>query len=179
MPFITGDVAVKEISPTEWELLQDVVYTGHDETFTVPVGFHTDFASVPRIFFWLIPTYGAYTKAAILHDFLCNTLPISRADADGLFRRAMRELNVPFLRRWMMWAAVRAASGLKGAKLSEVLVWLLITVPAVVFLLVPAVVVVVWLAMFWLLENALYVLFRLFARRKPTRRPKFLPSVRP
>jgi hypothetical protein len=32
---------------------------------------------------------------------------ISRIDADGIFRQAMRELGVPFLRRWIMWAAVR------------------------------------------------------------------------
>jgi hypothetical protein len=52
-----------------------------------------------------------YTKAAILHDYLCRVaVPegrISRIDADGIFRQAMRELGVPFLRRWIMWAAVR------------------------------------------------------------------------
>ena len=71
----------------------------------------TDFASVPRAFAWFIPRYGRYTKAAILHDYLCRVaVPagrISRIDADGIFRQAMRELGVPFLRRWIMWAAVR------------------------------------------------------------------------
>ena len=71
----------------------------------------TDFASVPRVYVWFIPRYGRYTKAAILHDYLCSIeVParrISRIEADGIFRQAMRELGVPFLCRWIMWAAVR------------------------------------------------------------------------
>jgi Protein of unknown function (DUF1353) len=35
---------------------------------------------------------------------------ISRIDADGIFRQSMRELGVPFLRRWIMWAAGRIRS---------------------------------------------------------------------
>src|SRR5678815_4262290 len=31
----------------------------------------------------------------------------NRRDADGVFRQAMRTLNVSFLRRWIMWTAVR------------------------------------------------------------------------
>lgn len=60
---------------------------------------------------WFLPRYGRYTKAAVLHDYLWSeAVPaglLTRADADGIFRRAMRELQVPFLRRWIMWAAVR------------------------------------------------------------------------
>lgn len=43
-------------------------------------------------------------EAAIVHDLLwreyARTGRISYHDADGMFRRAMRELDVPFLRRW-------------------------------------------------------------------------------
>ena len=59
---------------------------------------------------WLIPRFGRYTLAAILHDFLCDGLPSKRftsRDVDGLFRRVMRELGVPPLRRWLMWCGVR------------------------------------------------------------------------
>ena len=71
----------------------------------------TDFASVPRFAVWLIPTYGRYTAPAILHDYLITDMipagRISSADTDGLFRRAMRELGVPPVKRWLMWAGVR------------------------------------------------------------------------
>jgi hypothetical protein len=65
----------------------------------------------PAVLVWFIPRYGRYTKAAIFHDYLCSAaVPagrISRIEADGMFRQAMREVGVPFLRRWIMWTAVR------------------------------------------------------------------------
>ncbi|HKB41289.1 MAG TPA: DUF1353 domain-containing protein [Gemmataceae bacterium] len=104
-------VDVRQIDDQDWEVLRALVYHATSEDFEVPVGEHTDFASVPRVFVWFIPRYGRYTKAAILHDYLCSKVvpahTISRIEADGIFRQAMRELGVPFLRRWIMWAAVR------------------------------------------------------------------------
>jgi hypothetical protein len=157
MPFVDGDITVKQIDAETWELREEVGYRAREETFTVPVGFRTDFASVPTVFVWLIPRYGVYTKAAILHDFLCRLAPVSRADADGIFRRALRELGVSALRRWIMWAAVRAGGRLSGAGAGQWLLWLLVTVPAVVFLAVPALVLTVWLALFWVLEWIAYL----------------------
>ncbi len=55
---------------------------------------------------WLVPPYGLFTPAAVLHDHLWRVLVpaggIDPVDADGLFRRAMHELGVPFLIRWFM-----------------------------------------------------------------------------
>jgi Protein of unknown function (DUF1353) len=116
--FLEGTVVdVEEISEQKWKLLKQMDYQGARELFQVPAGQTTDFASVPRIFVWFLPRYGRYTKAAILHDYLWEEkVPkgMSRLDADGLFRQAMRELNVPFLRRWIMWAAVRWAALFKS-----------------------------------------------------------------
>jgi hypothetical protein len=104
-------VDVRQVDDQDWEVLRALAYHATSEDFEVPVGEHTDFASVPRVFVWFIPRYGRYTKAAILHDYLCSIcVPagrVSRIEADGIFRQAMRELGVPFLRRWIMWAAVR------------------------------------------------------------------------
>ena len=104
-------VDVRQVDDQDWETLRALPYHATTEDFEVPVHERTDFASVPRVFVWFIPRYGRYTKAAILHDYLCGVaVPagrISRIEADGIFRQAMRELGVPFLRRWIMWAAVR------------------------------------------------------------------------
>ena len=103
-------VEVQAISENRWRVLTAFEYRASNETYIVPAGEETDFASVPRIFVWLIPKYGRYTKAAILHDRLCRLSregSFSRRDADGIFRQAMRTLDVAFLRRWIMWAAVR------------------------------------------------------------------------
>lgn len=154
MPFL-NDLEVREVDSTTWELLGPIIYQGEFQQFTVPAGFKTDFASVPRVFIWLVPPYGLYTKAAILHDYLYVTKKVSRADADGIFRRSMRELGVSCLRRWLMWAAVRAFSRLSRANLRECLAWIAIALPATLFLAIPATVVLVWLAMFWVLEYIL------------------------
>lgn len=156
MPFLQGDVNVKQIDAKQWQLMEPVVYAGRDKPFTVPSGFRTDFASVPTVFVWLIPRYGVYTKAAILHDYLCATRPVSRKDADGIFRRALRELGVSVLRRWIMWAAVRAGGHWSGAGAGQWALWLLVAVPALAFLAVPTLVVTIWLALFLVAEWLVY-----------------------
>lgn len=171
MPFVSADVVVRQIDNTTWELREELVYQGRTDTFVLPVGFRTDFASVPRQLVWLLPRYGAYTKAAILHDHLWDLVDeagFDPSDADGIFRRAMRELDVPFTRRWMMWAAVRAASfvrsrgaSLRSAGPVELAQLLAIAVPAVCFVAVPFVVVSLWIWFFWWVEAAVYLWLRL------------------
>ena len=74
MPF-TSDLVAKELKrPGWWQLVEDLVYRGRDDTFTVPAGFETDFASVPQLFLWLVPRSGKYAKAAVLHDYLSREL---------------------------------------------------------------------------------------------------------
>lgn len=103
-----------------WELVTELRFEGARDSFLVPAGFRTDFASVPRPLWGLFPPFGRHTRAAILHDW-CYVkrplvvgpkydcvVPISRRDADGLFRRNMKDAGTSFMRRWLMWAAVRA-----------------------------------------------------------------------
>jgi hypothetical protein len=111
MPFVTKDIEVRVVDDTTWELLKDVVYKDHDIEYRVPVGYHTDFASVPRATSWLYPRTGSYSAAAIIHDWLItDMLPTGYIDSvhvDRVFRLAMKELGVPIARRWVMWAGVR------------------------------------------------------------------------
>ena len=111
MPFETDTVTVRRSGDEQWTVVEPLVYRGRTDTLVVPAGFRTDFASVPRVAVWLIPRFGRYTLAAILHDWLCSegirSGIVSPRDADGIFRRVMRELGVPVVRRWLMWAGVR------------------------------------------------------------------------
>lgn len=171
MPFL-GDVVVKPCQPDgkRWELVQSFVYQGSTESFEVPAGFTTDFASVPRFVVWLIPRYGRWTQAAILHDYLWHLAregKFKKHDADGIFNRAMRELGVPYLRRWAMWAAVRWGSGFRELFAPgpvQFLKVVAVTVPAVVIITVPAVVVLVALIVIGFLEWVAYLPLRLFRR---------------
>jgi Protein of unknown function (DUF1353) len=111
VPFEPGTLVVRRVGPNTWALVDELVYLGRRQRFVVPAGFRTDFASVPRVVTWLVPRFGAYTLAAILHDWLCRegirSGAVTPREADGIFRRVMRESGVPVLRRWMMWAGVR------------------------------------------------------------------------
>ncbi|MFE3793680.1 DUF1353 domain-containing protein [Nocardia tengchongensis] len=138
MPFLGEQaIVVEEVDAVRWRLQAPLTYRAATDVFHVPVGFLTDFASVPRPLIWLIPRYGAYTRAAIVHDYLCEHAPVDRSDADGIFRRMLRECGVSAPQRWMMWAAVRFGGRMSGAGLREWLLFLLIALPAVLFLAVP------------------------------------------
>ena len=101
MPFEPGSLTVSRVDANTWSLVDDLVYQGNRERFVVPAGFRTDFATVPRVVTWLIPRFGAYTLAAILHDWLVSegigSGVVSAREADGLFRRVMRESGVPVM----------------------------------------------------------------------------------
>jgi hypothetical protein len=111
MPFESSSVTVRRVDDRHWAVVEELVYRGRWDRFVVPAGFLTDFATVPRVVVWLIPRFGRYTLAAILHDWLCTqglrSGVVTSREADGLFRRVMREQGVPVLRRWLMWCGVR------------------------------------------------------------------------
>jgi hypothetical protein len=61
---------------------------------TVPIGFVTDFASIPRAFWSALPPDGRYTWPAIVHDYLYWTQMRSKEDADMIFKFGMEDLGV-------------------------------------------------------------------------------------
>jgi hypothetical protein len=77
----------------------------------------------------------------------------------------MYDLNVPFVRRWIMWAGARAGSYLKGAGVGQVLLWLVVALPSLVFVAIPALTILVWLSLFWLIEMFCFVILKPFSRK--------------
>lgn len=92
-----------------WRLLAPLVYQSDaaGQTFTVPAGFETDFASVPRIPLIYELTGNTSQEAATLHDWLYTTGTVSRSMADAVLKEASIATNVPRWRAWLMWAGVR------------------------------------------------------------------------
>lgn len=86
-----------------------------NDIIKVPVGFETDFASVPRIFWSIFPPQGAgkkqdYCKPSVLHDFLYDTtcaIPMSRKEADDIFFEAMSALKVNKACKYILYYSVR------------------------------------------------------------------------
>lgn len=91
----------------------DVGFKGSGLTVTVPQGYLTDLASIPRPFWWLLQPFDPqYAAAAVLHDFLLSWQsidgdPFDHATADAIFYEAMRILGVPLWKAVLMYLAVR------------------------------------------------------------------------
>ena len=98
----------------KYTLLEAIPYTTLDgDRINVPIGFVTDLASVPRIFWNLFPPSGKYNLAAIVHDFLCISKPFKQKKIDRIFIEAMEELGVSWWKRHILHKAVRLLSIIK------------------------------------------------------------------
>ena len=88
-------------------------------TITVPHGFITDLASIPRIFWSILPPFSRYTDGAIVHDFLYRRSGfvenayhgdyrhLTRKECDGVLLEAMQDCNTPRWQRVVIYRAVR------------------------------------------------------------------------
>lgn len=141
-----GRMVVEQLDAERWQLVVPLAYKGNEQNFLVPAGYISDLASVPRITAWLVPKNGLYSRAAVLHDYLLTDAlkvgKITSNDADGLFRKAMRELGVPRVKRWLMWTGVRWGALFNAARRPG---WhrsapgvLAISAPALLLVLIPA-----------------------------------------
>jgi hypothetical protein len=94
----------------DWVLFSDLAYHVGDSDIiiTIPKGFVTDFASIPRPF-WsagLSPN-GKYSKAAIVHDYLYWVQGCTRRQADNILMIAMKESGVDAATRTAIYEGVR------------------------------------------------------------------------
>lgn len=74
---------------------------------TVPQGFVTDFASTPRWIWSMLPPFGTYQKASVVHDYLYWMQDCSKEQADKLLYIAMTEGNVDPVKRWLIYQGVK------------------------------------------------------------------------
>lgn len=107
-------VALSMVSDTEFELMATMRFSDGATEYVVPMGYRTNFASTPRSMQALIPAYGQWASATVLHDKLCEDARagvLTRREADRIFRVAMQTLEQTGdrhpVRRWIMWTAVR------------------------------------------------------------------------
>ena len=90
---------------------------GDGDKVTVPVGFVTDFATIPKFLWPIYPPTGLYGKAAVIHDYLYQNAgyfyslgiakKYTRLQCDGVFRTGMIALGVPHHTWSMIYHAVR------------------------------------------------------------------------
>jgi len=125
MSSFTQPLVMRFLGSRKWELVDTFTYhvgeLGSGTVVTVPCGFITDGASVPRLFWALLDPWGRWAKAAIIHDYLyldravyCGSVrsSITRAEADEVFIEAMAVSRVGWLARHTMYWAVRLFGGI-------------------------------------------------------------------
>lgn len=126
-------ILLKRLDPhgrEDWAMLRRIGYRDREygdilvprdvDTFT------SDLTSVPALFTWLVPKTGAHLPATLVHDGLvCSpTAPPTYVSVDGhlilrpganrVLRDAMADGGTGFIRRWLIWSAVTAATMWEG-----------------------------------------------------------------
>jgi hypothetical protein len=94
-----------------WVIVRDFGYDVGAENsgdhIGVAICFQTDFASIPRLFWAILPKWGRYGNATVVHDWLYWTQTRPRREADAILLEAMGVLGVTSLVKYAMYRAVR------------------------------------------------------------------------
>jgi hypothetical protein len=90
-----------------FELTQSVCVRG----YLIPAGYSTDFATVPKFLWSVLPPLGKHNRAALLHDWLYDNRIGTRAQADWLFLKQMENDGVGVVPRYAMYWGVRLFAG--------------------------------------------------------------------
>jgi len=112
-----SDLVVRELADGKKQLKLPLIYQNGESAFIVPLGFLTDFASIPRLPLIYLVFNGLSNKAATLHDYLYSSRGFSRSRADQTFLQAMLAENTPKWKAYCAYYAVRLCG--KGVREAE------------------------------------------------------------
>lgn len=120
MSSFTGDLTVTQLSGKPgawrlWRLEQALIYERDGRYVMVDAGFITDGPSIPRIFWAVLPVWASWSRAGVVHDYLCCLIAMgrphreapTRRDADGIFHEAMVACGTGILPRTLLYIGVR------------------------------------------------------------------------
>jgi len=123
LSYTTNELSVDEIKALKGVGVKVKRETNKTETITVPKGFVTDLASVPRAMWWLIAPFDV-ARAAIIHDLLYKVIrqyrwkkkdaedkaliEAAKIAADKVFLLGMQDADpkIPGYKIYLSWKAV-------------------------------------------------------------------------
>jgi hypothetical protein len=123
LSYTTNELSVDEIKALKGVGVKVKRETNKTETITVPKGFVTDLASVPRAMWWLIAPFDV-ARAAIIHDLLYKVIrqyrwkkkdaedkdlvKAAKIAADKVFLLGMQDADpkIPGYKIYLSWKAV-------------------------------------------------------------------------
>jgi len=101
-----------------YEVIEDCLYGD----VVIAKGFTTDFASVPQVFWAIVPPHGKASMPSVVHDYFYQHQRVheyTRAQVDRLWMSDMEAAGVPTLQRWVMFAYVRALGWINWNKFQQ------------------------------------------------------------
>ena len=117
------DLEISCLKPLQFKLKKSLLVKTDEEfiykkEIYIPKGFITDGMSIPK---WLQPFIGEpfegnTLRAAIVHDYLCNSKSESQAFTHGIFREILKLDGVSAWRRNAAWLGVVSYNRLKNPK---------------------------------------------------------------
>lgn len=97
----------REIFELHEPLSYEIGDNGSNIVITAIQGFRSDYGSIPRIFWRLLPPIGEYGRATIIHDMLCSSKNFPRIIADAIFYDCMVSVGVPVWKRVFIYAGIK------------------------------------------------------------------------
>lgn len=112
-----SDYASEKLKKDYWIVKRSFIYRLDDvgSYVYVPKGYLTDGASVPKVFWNVIPPWGKYGQSCVLHDYLCEypyyfngmeSTTINRKKVNDIFNDAMKAAKIPSTKRKMIYSGV-------------------------------------------------------------------------
>lgn len=99
----------------DWELQEKLRYSANDgRLISIPKGFISDFASIPKFFRRLYqPATGKHRRAALVHDYLYRTptVDFTKEESDNIFLEIMKADGVSSFNRYVLHKAVAIFGG--------------------------------------------------------------------
>lgn len=106
MPF--SELKLQAVKGGKWILLEPMRWhENKNKSYTVPKGFKTDLASIPRGFRWLVEGVDYTRRPAVLHDYLYRKGIGTKAEADRLFKKGLKEEGAPWWKVQACYYAVK------------------------------------------------------------------------
>jgi hypothetical protein len=121
-----GTLSVTRFADPFWYLSRGIDWSPSLEqrlpSVSVPVGFVTDFASIPRALWTALPRDGDYVWAAVVHDYLYWYQTTTKDIADDVLNAAMIDFKIPTANRLAIYEGVHlggASSWIGNAQLRQ------------------------------------------------------------
>lgn len=107
-------VCIKPYKNYHYTVCHDIHFVIEKQNYTIPKGFRTDLASIPRLAWPIMsPAHSSLIRPAIVHDwFYRKTCEFSRLQTDLIFYHMLKNDGVSTFKAVTLFCAVRLFGGL-------------------------------------------------------------------